>query len=230
MSQLSTVRQMCLVQVFHPHIRFLDVDHKCSNIFLFPLLNLCPVSHTVTLLIIPKENLNRQPRIPTHLKPLRHTAQRLDLLIRQFPTIQLKVLLHPLLIHTLWNNTPTLLDTPSKQYLLRRLALLFSKREQSLVLVKRRVGGSETRVAGSVDALGGVVGDELGGWVVGVDLDLVYGWDDLAGWVVEQDLEVLDAEVGDADGADFVLWELLHLFPGLDEVPVCDLLELHTQL
>lgn len=48
----------------------------------------------------------------------------------------------------------------------------------------------------------------------------VYCWYDLAGWVVQKDLEVLDAEVGDTDCSDLVLWQLLHLFPCLDEVPV----------
>jgi hypothetical protein len=31
-----------------------------------------------------------------------------------------------------------------------------------------------------MDALGGVVSDELGGWVVGVEFDLVDCWNDLA--------------------------------------------------
>jgi hypothetical protein len=54
-----------------------------------------------------------------------------------------------------------------------------------------------------VDALGGVVGDEFGGGVVGVELDLVDGGDNFSGGVVEEDFEVFDAEVGDADIADF---------------------------
>lgn len=58
-------------------------------------------------------------------------------------------------------------------------ALGFSHGEQRLVFVERGVGASETGVACAVDAFGGVVGDEFGGGVVGVEFDLVYCWDDL---------------------------------------------------
>lgn len=72
-----------------------------------------------------------------------------------------------------------------------------------------------------MDALGGVVGNQLGGGVVGVQLNLVDGGDDLGGGVVEELLQVLDAEVGDTDVAHLASGrELLHLLPGLDEVPV----------
>ena len=58
-----------------------------------------------------------------------------------------------------------------------------------------------------------------------MQLDLVNGGDRLAGMVVEELFEVLDGEVGHADGAHFAgPGELLHLGPGLDEVPVWQVL------
>lgn len=90
-----------------------------------------------------------------------------------------------------------------------------------------------------MDALGGVVGDQLGGGVVGVQLNLVDRGHDLAAGVIQELLEVLDAEVGDTDVADLASGrQLLHFLPvmesamvphrmdtkchlpGLDEVPV----------
>lgn len=65
-----------------------------------------------------------------------------------------------------------------------------------------------------MDALGGVVGDEFGGGVIGVEFDLVYGGDDGRGGVGEEEFEVFDAEVGDADVADFAGGgEFLHFLP-----------------
>jgi len=61
------------------------------------------------------------------------------------------------------------------------LTLGFGEREESLVFVEGRVGGAQAGVAGAVDSFGCVVCDELGGWVVGVEFDLVYCWDDLRG-------------------------------------------------
>jgi hypothetical protein len=87
---------------------------------------------------------------------------------------------------------------------LRCLPFGFSYRKESLVTVERRVGAAKAGVAGGVNALGGVVFDELGGGVVRVDLDFcvkdalewdncegwgsftVHGWYDFAGWVIEQ--------------------------------------------
>jgi hypothetical protein len=58
-----------------------------------------------------------------------------------------------------------------------------------------------------------------------VQLDLVDGGDGLAGRVIEEDLKVLDAEVRDADVPDAAGGrELLELGPGLDEVPVWEVL------
>ena len=62
---------------------------------------------------------------------------------------------------------------------MRSLALGLGEAEESLVLVERRVGATEAGVAGAVDALGGVICDELGGGVVGVEFDLVDCWNDL---------------------------------------------------
>lgn len=53
-----------------------------------------------------------------------------------------------------------------------------------------------------MDALVGAEGDEFGGWVVGVEFDLVDGGHGFARRVREEFLEVADAEVGDADVAD----------------------------
>ena len=83
--------------------------------------------------------------------------------------------------------------------MLNRLALLLGQLQESGVLVERRVGGSQARVSGAVDALGGAVGDQLGRGVVGVQLDLVNGGNSLAARVVQELLEVLDAEVGDTN-------------------------------
>lgn len=112
-----------------------------------------------TLLIIPKENLDRQPRIPTDLKPILQPIQLLNLLILQRPPINLKVRINPRLADRLGNDTPPLLNTPHQEHLLRGLALLLGEGQQGGVLVQRGVGGAQAGVAGGVDALGGVVGD-----------------------------------------------------------------------
>lgn len=44
-----------------------------------------------------------------------------------------------------------------------------------------------------MDALGGVVGDELGRWVVGVEFDLVNSWDNLKLMLVSTPHESLRA-------------------------------------
>lgn len=72
-----------------------------------------------------------------------------------------------------------------------------------------------------MDTLGSIVRHQLGRGVVGVQLDLVDSGDDLSRGIIEQDLEVLNAEVGNTDVADLPRRrQLLHLLPGLDEVPV----------
>lgn len=52
-------------------------------------------------------------------------------------------------------------------------------------------------------------------------LDLVYGGGNLGALVGKELLEVLDGEVGDTDVLDTArCWQLLHLSPGVPEVPV----------
>lgn len=101
------------------------------------------------------------------------------------------------------------------------LALLLGNLLEDRVAGEGRVGGAEARVGGGVNALLLEVVEELGRWVVGVELNLVDSGDSLAGWVVQEDLEVLDGEVGDTDVLDAARSrELLELSPCVDEVPV----------
>jgi len=175
----------------------------------------------LNLLIIPKEYLNRQPSIPTNLHAIWDSIQLLNLLRRQLPAIELKIRLNPVLVHRLRDDRPALLQTPCKQNLCGGLAFLFGDGSERCVFDERRVGAAEARIASRVDTLGGVVGDELGGRVVGVQLDLVDGWDDLGRGVVEENLQVLDSKIRDTDIPDFAGGgQLLQLLPCLDEVPV----------
>jgi hypothetical protein len=65
-----------------------------------------------------------------------------------------------------------------------------------------------------VDALGGVVGDQFGGGIVGMEFNLVNGGNDFGGGVVEEDFEVLNTEIGDADVANFAgCGEFLEFLP-----------------
>lgn len=162
-----------------------------------------------------------------------------DLVSRQLPAVNVKVALNASLVDGLGNDTPALLNAPDEHYLLDSLALLLSQFQESGVLVKRRVGGSQARVSGAVNALGGAVGNQLGRGVVGVQLNLVNGRNDLAARVIQELLEVLDAEVGDtnvlnlASGrelleflpAEMLAWvptvgEIKRSLPSLNEVPV----------
>lgn len=121
----------------------------------------------------------------------------------------------------LGDDTPALLDTPLEENLLHSFTLGLGNLSEGLVLVEGRVSGSQARVASAVDALGGVVGDELGRRVARVQLDLVGGGGDLGVGVAQQLLEVLDAKVGHTNVADLARAdELLHLAPGVGEVPV----------
>lgn len=173
------------------------------------------------LFIITKEDLYGQETTVTHLETLRNRVEHLHLLVAQLPSIQLKVGLDALRRDTLGDHTPALLQPPGEKTLLHRFALGVRNFLELLVLVQRRVGAAETGVAGGVDALGGVKGDELGGRVARVQLDLVDGGDHLALFVGEQLLEILDAKVGDADIAHLASADqLLHLAPGISEVPV----------
>lgn len=71
------------------------------------------------------------------------------------------------------NERESLLQAPNEENLLSGSLVLLGNGGESLVLGKRRVGGSEAGVGGVVDTLLLAVGDELGGGVVGVKLDLV---------------------------------------------------------
>jgi len=139
------------------------------------------------LLVIPEENLDWQPSIPTDLETIWQTIQLLNLLSSQIPTIKLKIRLNSLLVNGLGNDGPALLHTPCEEYLLRSLALGLGEAEESLVLVERGVGATEAGVSGAVDTLGGVVCYELWGGVVGVEFDLVDCWDDLVAKSGQQD-------------------------------------------
>lgn len=168
----------------------------------------------IYLLIIAKEDLDWEPIVTADLEAVLEVVQLHDFLVGQAPSIDLEVGIDTGLADRLGNNTPALLQTPHKEYLLGCLALLFSQLQERRVLVERRVGGSQAGVAGRVDALGRVVGDELGRWVVGVQFDLVDSRDDLGAGIVQEDLKVLNAEVRDTDVADLAGgWELLHLLP-----------------
>jgi hypothetical protein len=126
---------------------------------------------------------------------------------------------------TFQEDAPALLQAPHDEYLRRRLALPVGNPLEDLAASQRRVPGAEARVAGAVDALGPAVCDEARRLVAGVQLDLVDGGYDRRGRGGEQLFEVRDAKVGDADGAHLAgLGQLLHFGPGLDKVPVREVL------
>lgn len=133
---------------------------------------------TDNLLIIAKEDLDRQPRVAAHLKALLDAINGLHLVAGQLP-VQVEVCLDARLGDRLGQDGEALSQAPGEQDLLRRLALGLRERQQRLVLSEWRVGAAERGVGRSVDALGGEVVDELGRGVAGVQLDLVDGGDDL---------------------------------------------------
>lgn len=170
------------------------------------------------LLVVPEEHLDGQPSVSTHLEAVLQVAQGLDFVIGEIPAINLVVLFDTLLANRLRNDAPALLQTPHQKDLLRGLALLFGDLQQSRVFVQRRIGRTQARVTGRVDALRGVVGHQLRGRVVGMQFDLVDSWHNLGAGVVQEALQVLDAKVGHADVAHFPGgWQLLHLLPGTRE-------------
>lgn len=178
------------------------------------------VPGTRPLLVITKEDLDRKPVVTADLETVGQVVQRLDLVLRELPAVQLEVLLNALLVDGLGDDTPALLQTPQKQNLLGSLALLLRQRQEGLVLVQRRVGRSQARVTCAVDALLLVIGDQLGRWVIGVQLNLVDRRNDLGARVVQELLQVLDSEVGDTDVLDLAgSRELLHLLPVLVLMP-----------
>lgn len=125
------------------------------------------------LLVVAEEDLDGKPGITTNLEAILEVRQLGQLLVRQSPAVQCEVPLDPLLGHRFGDHVPAVLDTPLEQALLGGLALLLGELEQCRVLVERRVGAAEARVACAVDALLLAVGHELGRRVIGVELDLV---------------------------------------------------------
>ena len=95
------------------------------------------------LLIIPKEHLDRQPPVLAHLEPLLDPINTLNLLLRQLPPVDLPVRLDARRRHALGDHAPPLLQAPSEQHLLRRLAFCLGDGEKLLVGVEGRVGGAE---------------------------------------------------------------------------------------
>ena len=167
------------------------------------------------LLVIAKEDLDRQPRVTADLEALRQRVDLLHLLVRQLPAIKLEVTHDAGCCDRLGDDAGAALETPHEEDLGSGLALGLGDLSQSLVLGQRAVGAAEAGVGGAVDALLLAVVDELGGGVVGVQLDLVDGGDDLAAGVIQELLEVPDAEVGDTDVADLASGRQL-----LDFLPV----------
>jgi len=141
-----------------------------------------PGFHTArpcTLLVITKEDLDGKPVITTDLEAVGDGINLGHLVVRQLK-VQVKVGLDARLGHALGQHAAALLDAPDEQNLLGRTALVLSNGQDRLVLVQRRVVAAQGRVRRAVNALGGVVRQQLGRRVARVDLDLVNGWDDLS--------------------------------------------------
>ena len=95
---------------------------------------------TVFLLVVTKEDLNRQPRVTADLESLRQRVNDLDLVVCQLPSVKLEVALDALSRDRLRNHAGSTLQTPDEENLLDGLALLLGELLELLVLVKRRVG------------------------------------------------------------------------------------------
>jgi hypothetical protein len=119
------------------------------------------VSLMHNLLVVAEEDLDGKPRVTANLETLRQRVNELDLLVGQVPAIKLKVGLNARGRNRLGDDAGATLQTPDKQDLLDSLALLLRELLELVVLVERRVGGTEARVGGGVDALLLEVGDKL---------------------------------------------------------------------
>lgn len=137
-----------------------------------------PILYPV-LLIVAEKDLDGQPVVVAHFEALRHGVNLLDLVVRQAPAVDIKVALDAGGRYALGDDAPALLHAPDEQHLLDRLALGVGNGLEGVVGVEGRVGRAQARVAGAVDALGLVVGDELGRGVAGVQLNLVDGGNNL---------------------------------------------------
>jgi hypothetical protein len=113
------------------------------------------------LLVVAEEDLDGKPRVTANLETLRQRVNELDLLVGQVPAIKLKVGLNARGRDRLGDDAGATLQTPDEQDLLDSLALLLRKLLELVVLVERRVGGTEARVGSGVDALLLEVGDKL---------------------------------------------------------------------
>lgn len=140
-------------------------------------------SDNSNLLVVAEEDLNGQPSIPTNLESILQVTNGLNLSIRQLPTIKLEVSLNSLSRHRLGDDTSIPLKTPHEHDLLRSLALLLGQLQERLVLVQRRIRGSEAGICGAVNTFALVEFDEFGRWVIWVEFDLVDGGHNLGVWV-----------------------------------------------
>lgn len=149
------------------------LSRKCSR-QRRPLITLRAAS-----LVVAKEHLNGQPRVATDLEAQLDAVDLLNLLVGDIPAVEVPVGLDTRLGDALGEDAPALVKPPGKENLLRGAALLLGDGEQSLVAVQGRVVAAEGGVAARVDALGGVVGHELGRGVARVKLNLVHSGDNL---------------------------------------------------
>lgn len=84
-----------------------------------------------------KEDLDREPSVPTNFEPIWQTAQGLHLFVRQAPTIKLEVGLNPRWCDRLGNDAGASLQTPLEKYLSCGLPLFVCDLLQCLVLSQR---------------------------------------------------------------------------------------------
>jgi hypothetical protein len=113
------------------------------------------------LLVVAEEDLDGKPRVTANLETLRQRVNELDLLVGQAPAIKLEVGLDARGRDRLRDDAGATLQTPDEQDLLDSLALLLCELLELVVLVERRIGGTEARVGGGVDALLLEVGEKL---------------------------------------------------------------------
>lgn len=173
---------------------------------------------STALLVVAEEDLDGQPGVTADLEAVGEGAELLHLVVGE-GEVELEVVLNARGSDGLGDDGGTALQAPDEENLSGGLALGLSDLSKSLVLGERAVGAAEAGVGSGVDVLLLEVLEELGGGVVGVELDLVDGRDDLGAG--EELLEVLDAEVGDTNVLHAARGgKLLELSPGLGEVPV----------
>lgn len=117
------------------------------HIFLCSYLSMFVVSlyvktsvNSKDLLVIAKEDLDRQPRVTADLEALRQRVDLLHLLVGQLPVVELEVAHNAGCCDGLGDDTGATLETPHEQDLLDGLALVVGELLELLVLVERRVG------------------------------------------------------------------------------------------